>query len=119
MLDIKQVVVLRKEIVLGSSNVADYENSFNIHPENVKRFFDGYIDFLQMLQEEDEEYGITSRLSDYNTADNLQKYMDTYEENEDLLTVDKIYAYMRQNRMDYTQKMYDFLTEQKEVLGIE
>ena len=43
---------LRTEITLGSLYTSDYENSFQILPRMVQDFFDGYIEYLWELAEE-------------------------------------------------------------------
>jgi len=45
-LDSNQLWELRKEIVLNSLYISDYENSFHIDPNAVCDFFDGYLEFL-------------------------------------------------------------------------
>lgn len=44
---------LRNEIVLNSIYVSDYENSFGISAKSVSDFFDGYMDYLSELVEEE------------------------------------------------------------------
>lgn len=44
---------MRSDVSLGSEFVSDYENRFDISPEQVCDFFDGYISFLEELMEED------------------------------------------------------------------
>lgn len=48
----KQLAQLRKEIVLNSFFISDYNNSFGIDPNIVCAFFDGYMDYLCELEEE-------------------------------------------------------------------
>lgn len=43
-----QLEELRKEIVLNSLFLRDYENSFDIDPEECITFFDGYVETLYM-----------------------------------------------------------------------
>ena len=43
---------LRKEIVLNSLYISDYNNSFNIDPHSVCDFFDGYISYMEELASE-------------------------------------------------------------------
>lgn len=45
---------LRKEIVLKSIYYADYVNSFGFNSKDVCYFFDGYIDYIDELAEEEE-----------------------------------------------------------------
>ena len=44
---------LREEIVLNSHYFADYENSFGFNEKDIAYFFDGYVNYLQELSEED------------------------------------------------------------------
>ena len=43
---------LRKEIVLNSLYISDYNNSFNIDPHSVCDFFDGFISYMEELASE-------------------------------------------------------------------
>jgi len=43
---------LRKEIVLNSLYISDYNNSFNIDPHSVCDFFDGFISHMEELASE-------------------------------------------------------------------
>ncbi len=43
---------LRTEVSLGSLYTSDYENTFHILPIIVQNFFDGYIEYLWELAEE-------------------------------------------------------------------
>lgn len=60
---------LRKEIRLGSMFISDYRNSYGIPPEEVCRFFDGYLDWLDSYGED--------------TADekSLCEYWESFDEN--------------------------------------
>lgn len=42
----RKILKLRKEIVLNSMYMEDYENSLKLDPEEVYYYFDGYFDFL-------------------------------------------------------------------------
>lgn len=44
---------LRKDIILNSVYVEDYENSFGFSAKSMCEFFDGYVSFLDELAEED------------------------------------------------------------------
>lgn len=46
------LIQLRKEITLGGMNIHHFTNSFNIDPTQVSIFFDGYMDYLYELMEE-------------------------------------------------------------------
>jgi len=73
---------LRNEIVLGSLYVNDYECSYNIEARTVCDFFDGYVDFLEELAEEDGfEWNNAFDLYDaYDNADNLYNWFGCFEE---------------------------------------
>lgn len=49
MLSKKQLEKLRKEIVLNSLYLSDYENSFDIPKEDVCIFFDGFVEELHYI----------------------------------------------------------------------
>lgn len=78
---------LRGEIVLNSLFTSDFENSFDIDASVVQDFFDGYLEFLAELSEEDYENGLISedisKLSDqseflerYDNIDTLENWYD-------------------------------------------
>lgn len=45
-LSLRQVRELRKQIVLNSLYLSDYENSYGIDPHEVQDYFDGFVDYL-------------------------------------------------------------------------
>jgi len=45
-LSLRQVRKLRKQIVLNSLYVSDYENSYGIDPHAVQSYFDGFVEYL-------------------------------------------------------------------------
>ena len=45
-LSLRQVRKLRKQIVLNSLYVSDYENSYGIDPHVVQNYFDGFVEYL-------------------------------------------------------------------------
>ena len=49
----KALIELRKDIRLGSLYISDYNNRFGIDPNQVSDFFDGYIEYLEEMAEED------------------------------------------------------------------
>ncbi len=110
MLDIKQLEHLRKEIVFNSLYTTDYENSLNICPINVQDFFDGYLEYLFDLQMEDEEYGIEQDIAYYDTSNNLENWYNCFED--DPLPFDKVYEYMREERIPFSTETYKQLREQ-------
>ena len=69
---------LRKEIVLNSSYLSDYENSFGIDKEDLFYFFEGYLEDLEYLMEENIENYFDEMffdyLGEYDTEDNLYNY---------------------------------------------
>lgn len=77
---------LRGDIVLCSLYADDYENSFGIDRHDVQDFFDGYIEFLEELAEEDYEEGraeekmglddLDAFLDEYDTIGNLENWYD-------------------------------------------
>lgn len=66
---------LRKQIVLNSLFIADYQNTFGIDSHAVCDFFDGYLDYLEEAMEKevagfkDEDFFVW--LPRYDTPDNL------------------------------------------------
>lgn len=76
----KEFVKLRKEIVLNSLYISDYENSFNIDPQTVCSFFDGYMEYLQELEREDgESLDIDEFFERYDTTENLLEWYASFE----------------------------------------
>ena len=69
---------LRKEIVLNSLYLSDYENSFGIDEEDLLYFFEGYLEDLGYLMEENIENYFDEMffgyLGEYDTEDNLYNY---------------------------------------------
>lgn len=66
---------LRTEITLGSLYTSDYENSFQILPIIVQNFFDGYIEYLWELAEENSkkaDMDFEDLVEIYDNADNLE-----------------------------------------------
>jgi hypothetical protein len=65
---------LRKEIVLNSLYVSDYNNSFGFDVNDICSFFDGYVSYLEEIAEEDgftEWENIFKMLEKYDTEENL------------------------------------------------
>lgn len=65
---------LRKEIVLNSLYVSDYNNSFGFDANDICSFFDGYVSYLEEIAEEDgfTEWGnILKMFEKYDTEENL------------------------------------------------
>ena len=81
----KALLELRSDIVLNSLFISDYENRFGIEPEEVCNFFNGYIEYLEELAEEDnfdfegdnwEVFIVT-----YDTDTNLRGWYGCHDEN--------------------------------------
>lgn len=77
----------RKDIVLNSLFVSDYQNSFGITPDSACLFFDSFMSFLEDLAEEDgfdigkgtpEDY--ERFFAQYDTIDNLEDWHGCYED---------------------------------------
>lgn len=69
----------RSEICLNSIYYADYENSFGISRSSASAFFDGYLDFLCEIAEEDglnpnDEKYLDIIYEKYDNIDNLQSW---------------------------------------------
>ena len=75
---------LRTEITLGSLYTSDYENSFQILPRMVQDFFDGYIEYLWELAEENNkkaDIDFEDLVEIYDNADNLEGWYYCFNEN--------------------------------------
>lgn len=73
---------LRTEITLGSLYTSDYENTFRILPIIVQNFFDGYIEYLWELAEENNKKDIDFEdlVQIYDNADNLESWYYCFDE---------------------------------------
>ena len=71
---------LRKEIVLNSVFICDYDNSFGFNPWDIGSFFDGYVSFLNELAREDGFEGIDYYLTKYDTEENLYSWFLCYDD---------------------------------------
>ena len=78
---------LRKEIVLNSVFICDYDNSFGFNPWDIGSFFDGYVSYLEELAKEDGYEGIdylmkydTDYLMKYDTEENLYSWFLCYDD---------------------------------------
>ena len=67
---------LRKQIVLNSLFIADYENDFEFNSFDISHFMGGYYDYLQELMEEDN----CTDLSKYDNEDNLFAWFNCYDD---------------------------------------
>lgn len=77
------ILDLRKQIVLNSIYLRDYENDYNFDPKEVITFFDGYLDYIGEIMEEDgisdEEFW--ERLPDYDNEKYLLGWYDCFDKN--------------------------------------
>ena len=75
-LSTEQLYALRKEITLNSLFIKDYNNSFGINPEEVCNFFNGYVEYLYEIAEENlhSDYDFFEIVEAYDTDNNLLNY---------------------------------------------
>ena len=73
---------LRTEISLGSLYTSDYENTFRILPIIVQNFFDGYIEYLWEVAEENnkKDMDFEDLVEIYDNADNLEGWYYCFDE---------------------------------------
>ena len=82
---------LRNEIVLNSLYTSDYENTHHILPRDVQDFFDGYVEYLYELAEENgENPDIQDLCMKYDNPDNLENWYNCFEDNPLLNYVEKM-----------------------------
>jgi hypothetical protein len=74
-LNIDELWSLRKQVALGSIYVADYDNNFKFDEHCVACFFEGYLDYLEELSE---EQGVTPMSLD--NKDNLLSWFNCYDD---------------------------------------
>ena len=73
---------LRNEIVLNSLYTSDYENTHHILPRDAQNFFDGYVEYLYELAEENgEKPDIEDLCIKYDNPDNLENWYYCFEGN--------------------------------------
>lgn len=80
----KALIELREDVVLDSIYTRDYVNRFNICPNQVSVFFDGYCDYLEELMIEDGKDGINyffDYLEEYDTKQNLLNWYRCFDDN--------------------------------------
>ena len=77
----EQLKELRKEIVLNSLFTKDYENSLGVDAHECQEFFDGYVEYLEELENSD--YGMGTDISTiidlYDNDDNLINWFNCIE----------------------------------------
>ena len=77
-LDRSQLGGLRRDVVLNSLFTSDYVNRYGIEPAVVQTFFDGYVDYIEELEEEaGENLHYDEFLAKYDTLDNLWTWAQT------------------------------------------
>ena len=77
------IIDLRKQISLNSLFFSDYENSYGIDSHQVCNFFDGFIDYISELMDEDDvsDEDFFKNLDKYDTTDNLLEWYGCFDEN--------------------------------------
>lgn len=115
MLTENQLGKLRSQIVLGSLYTNDYENTMGICPLNAQEFFDSYIEYCwDCIEEEDLDIQDLSEWGLYDNVENMYGWYEYYED--DPLPFDKVYAWMSENRIDFTVELYNNYCNQKDVI---
>lgn len=77
----EQLWKLRKEVVLNSLFTSDFENSFGIDAKECQTFFDGYMEYLDELADDDKDnlnVVVVSAL-DYDSPDALYNWFNCIE----------------------------------------
>ena len=77
------ILDLRKQIVLNSLYLDDYENDYGFNTDQVCTFFDGFLSFIGEMMAEDgiSDKDFFERLPDYDTKENLIAWYDCFNEN--------------------------------------
>lgn len=77
-----QLWALRQRIPLGSLYFKDYRNKLGVEEHTCCDFFDGYLDYLWELMEEDgiHDDAAWDHLKDYDTSENLWNWYGCFEE---------------------------------------
>ena len=88
------IIDLRKQISLNSLFFSDYENSYDIDSHQVCNFFDGFIDYISELMDEDgvSDEDFFKNLDKYDTTDNLLEWYGCFDENPFTLEVEEMEA---------------------------
>ena len=78
----KTLINLRKQIILNSLYLNDYKNDIGIDARAAQEFFDGYLEYLAELMDDDgiSDAAYFEHLSEYDTDENLLNYRQTCEE---------------------------------------
>lgn len=83
MLSKEKLIQLRKEIVLNSVFLKDYNNTLGIRKEKVYNFFEGYISYLYEIKEEKEGFNLAypdDVIDAFDNEDNLYNWYLCFEE---------------------------------------
>lgn len=76
----EELLTLRKDIVLNSIYIHDYENSFGFEPSVVSVFFDGFVEYICELAAENGVTDFERILKEYDTDDNLLSWFNCYDD---------------------------------------
>ena len=69
---------LRNEIVLNSLFVADYTNSFGFNARDVSYFFDGYVEYIYEMMNNDK--ATDDQFNEYDNESNLYNWFCCYDD---------------------------------------
>jgi len=75
-----ELLTLRKDIVLNSIFIHDYENSFGFDSHKVSVFFDSFVEYICELAEENGVKDFERILKEYDTIDNLWSWFNCYDD---------------------------------------
>ena len=109
----EELVELRKEIILNSLFVDDYENSFGFDANHIATFFEGYVSYLEELANEDGfKYHTAFELFEkYESDENLWSWFNCYD---DLSWVTFIDGYRVGDKVKWDDPAIDDLEEEEE-----
>jgi hypothetical protein len=74
---------LRNEIVLNSMFYSDFTNKFGFDMQHISQFFDGYVEYLNELAEEDgyvDWENMSEMLNKYDNKENLLGWFNSYDD---------------------------------------
>jgi hypothetical protein len=71
-----QLWELRQEISLNSPFIADYANHFNFDEYDISIFFDGYVEYIYELMDDNN----STNFSDYDNEQTLLKWFNCYDD---------------------------------------
>ena len=83
-LTLEEVFDLRKQIVLNSLYISDYKNNLGVDQSEACDFFDGFMDYIQEIAEED-GFPLTENTYDvffgrYDNEENLENWWHCFED---------------------------------------